>query len=76
MGFNRRKLQDQRREAAEKEAANRRATDAQVLIVAACWASKVRSWHPGDDNNRADRNAANPCEGVTLRVVRHNNEFS
>ena len=31
MGFNRRKLVDQRREAAEKEAANRRATDAQVL---------------------------------------------
>ena len=31
MGFNRRKLEDQRREAAEKEAASRRATDAQVL---------------------------------------------
>jgi hypothetical protein len=31
MGFNRRKLEDQRREAAKKEAANRRATDAQVL---------------------------------------------
>jgi hypothetical protein len=31
MGFNRRKQEDQRREAAEKEAANRRATDAQVL---------------------------------------------
>jgi beta-phosphoglucomutase-like phosphatase (HAD superfamily) len=31
MGFNRRKLEDQRREAAEKEAANRRATDTQVL---------------------------------------------
>jgi hypothetical protein len=31
MGFNRRKLEDQRREAAEKEAAGRRATDAQVL---------------------------------------------
>ena len=30
-GFNRRKLEDQRREAAEKEAANRHATDAQVL---------------------------------------------
>jgi hypothetical protein len=35
MGFNRRKLEDQRREAAEKEAANRRATDAQVLEDAA-----------------------------------------
>ena len=31
MGFNRRKLEDQRRDAAEKEAAKRRATDAQVL---------------------------------------------
>jgi hypothetical protein len=30
-GLHRRKLQDQRREAAEKEAANRRAIDAQVL---------------------------------------------
>jgi hypothetical protein len=31
MGFNRRKMEGQRREAAEKEAAARRATDAQVL---------------------------------------------
>jgi hypothetical protein len=31
MGFNRRKMGDQRRQAAEKEAAARRATDAQVL---------------------------------------------
>jgi hypothetical protein len=31
MGFNRRKIADQRRQAAEKEAASRRATDAQVL---------------------------------------------
>jgi hypothetical protein len=31
MGFNRRKMEDQRREAAEKEAATRRGTDAQVL---------------------------------------------
>ena len=31
MGFNRRKMEDQRREAAEKEAATMRATDAQVL---------------------------------------------
>ena len=31
MGFNRRKMEDQRRETAEKEAASRRATDAQVL---------------------------------------------
>jgi hypothetical protein len=31
MGFNRRKMEDRRREAAEKEAASCRATDAQVL---------------------------------------------
>jgi len=31
MGFNRRKMEDQRRQAAEKEAASRRATDAQVI---------------------------------------------
>jgi septal ring factor EnvC (AmiA/AmiB activator) len=31
MGFNRRKMEDQRRHAAEKDAAARRATDAQVL---------------------------------------------
>jgi hypothetical protein len=31
MGFNRRKMEDQRRTAAEKEATTRRATDAQVL---------------------------------------------
>jgi hypothetical protein len=31
MGFNRRKMEDQRRDAANKEAATRRATDAQVL---------------------------------------------
>ena len=31
MGFNRRKMEDQRRQAAEKEAAGRRAIDAQVL---------------------------------------------
>ena len=31
MGFNRRKMDDQRRQAAKKEAATRRATDAQVL---------------------------------------------
>ena len=31
MGFNRRKLEEQRQEAAAKEAASRRATDAQVL---------------------------------------------
>jgi hypothetical protein len=43
MGFNRRKMEDQRRDAAEKEAASRRATDAQVLQDAerliAAWTS-------------------------------------
>jgi hypothetical protein len=37
MGFNRRKMEDQRRDAAEKEAATRRATDAQVLEDVAIW---------------------------------------
>jgi len=31
VGFNRRKLEDERREAAEKEAANRRATAPQIV---------------------------------------------
>jgi hypothetical protein len=33
MGFNRRKMEDRRREAAEKEAATRRATGAQVRLL-------------------------------------------
>ena len=46
MGFNKRKMEDQRRDAAEKEAASRRATDAQVLedaerLIAACQAKRV-----------------------------------
>ena len=36
MGFNRRKMEDQRRTAAEKEAAARRTTDVQVLEDAEC----------------------------------------
>jgi hypothetical protein len=47
MGFNRRKMEDQRREAAEKEAASRRATDAQVLEDAerliAAWNERTSS---------------------------------
>ena len=48
MGFNRRKMEDQRRQVAEKETAARRATDAQVLEVrmkcgsstgGECWAN-------------------------------------
>jgi hypothetical protein len=34
MGFNRRKMEDERRQAAEKATAARRATDAQVLVDA------------------------------------------
>ncbi len=34
MGFNRRKIEDQRRDAAEKQAESRRATDAERLIAA------------------------------------------
>jgi hypothetical protein len=40
MGFNRRKMEDQRRHAAEKEAAGRRATDALVLKGA-----EASRWH-------------------------------
>jgi hypothetical protein len=36
MGFKRRKMEDQRRQAAEKEAAARRASDAQVLLLSPC----------------------------------------
>jgi len=41
MGFNRRKMEEERRQAAEKEAAGRRATDAQVLEDAGC----VSAWN-------------------------------
>jgi hypothetical protein len=47
MGFNRRKMEDQRRQVAEKQAAERRATDAQVLEDAerliAAWTSGRRN---------------------------------
>ena len=47
MGFNRRKMEDQRRQVAEKEAAARRATDAQVLEDAerliAAWNERLRA---------------------------------
>jgi hypothetical protein len=44
MGFNRRKMEDQHREAAEKEAATRRATDAQVLEDAE---RLIAAWNEG-----------------------------
>ena len=50
MGFNRRKMEDQRRQAAENEAATRRATDAQVLEDAerliAVWNERQRCMRP------------------------------
>jgi len=46
MGFNRRKMEDQRREAADKEAATRRATDAQVLTQSTCGCWIVTTTRP------------------------------
>ena len=47
MGFNKRKLEDQRRVAAEKEAASRRATDTQVLEDAE---RLIAAWNEGQAN--------------------------
>jgi hypothetical protein len=44
MGFNRRKMEDQRRAAAEKEASSRRANDAQVLEDAE---RLISAWNEG-----------------------------
>ena len=56
MGFNRRKMEDQRREAAEKEATTRRATDAQVLEDAerliAAWNERQALRAPAHDRRR------------------------
>ena len=56
MGFNRRKMEDQRREAANKEAAKRRATDAQVLEDAerliAAWNERQALRAPAHDRRR------------------------
>jgi len=49
MGFNKRKLEDQRREAADKEATNRRSTDALVALDAkapATWRYSLQSAAP------------------------------
>jgi hypothetical protein len=59
VGFNRRKMEDQRRQAAEKEAAARRATDEQVLEDAerliAVWNERQakRMEHRRRDEDRA-----------------------
>ena len=59
MGFNRRKLEDQRRQLAEKEAAARRATDAQVLEDAerliAAWNERQAKRMPRDGSALARR---------------------
>jgi hypothetical protein len=51
MGFNRRKMEDERRRAAEKEAASRRATDAQVLEDAA---RLIAAWNERQAKRMAD----------------------
>ena len=69
MGFNRRKLEDQRREAAEKEAATRRATDAQVLEDAECL---IAAWNERQAKRMPDAVLANyrcrHCCGVLVSV--------
>jgi hypothetical protein len=45
MGFNRRKMEDERRRPAEKKAVSRRATDAQVLEDAE---RLIAEWHKAD----------------------------
>ena len=52
MGFNRRKMEDQRRDAAEKEAATRRATDAQVLEDAE---RLIGAWNGSDSAKMSTR---------------------
>ena len=58
MGFNRRKLEDQRREAADKEAANRRATDAQVLEDAERLIGAWNERQAADQSSRRAKNTA------------------
>jgi hypothetical protein len=59
MGFNERKLQDQRRTAAEKEAASRRATEAQVLEDAE---RLITAW------NERQALRASPTIGAAIRA--------
>jgi hypothetical protein len=74
MGFDRRKMEDQRREAAEKEAASRGATDAQVLEAAerliAAWNERQEkrmpmlfSPTPIDQRNRLADSRSSPRRG-------------
>jgi hypothetical protein len=61
MGFNRRKMEDQRRQVAEKEAAARRATDAQVLEDAE---RLIAVWN----ERRANRMLFSPTIGAAVRA--------
>jgi hypothetical protein len=65
MGFNRRKLEDQRREAAEKEAANRRATDAQVLEDAE---RLIGAWNERQAKRMPILFSPTPTRGVTSQA--------
>jgi len=58
MGFNRRKMEDQRRQVAEKEAAARRATDAQVLEDAE---RLIKAW-----NGRQAKRMFSPTIGAAV----------
>jgi beta-phosphoglucomutase-like phosphatase (HAD superfamily) len=66
MGFNHRKLEDQRREAVQKEAAKRRATDAQVIEDAerliAAWKApgQANAYAVLADNRRCHHSGAVP----------------
>jgi cysteine desulfuration protein SufE len=62
VGFNRRKLEDQRREAAEKEAASRRATDAQVLGDAE---RLIGAWNEQQAKRMPMLFSPTPARGVT-----------
>ena len=59
MGFNKRKMEDQRRQVAEKEAASRRATDAQAFEDAerliAAWNERQSKRMPADHRGRSIR---------------------
>jgi hypothetical protein len=77
MGFIRRKIEDQRRQAAEKEVAGRRATDAQVLEDAerliGAWNERQAKRMPieggrGWPRNQARRNRHTPAVGDPCHV--------
>jgi hypothetical protein len=69
MGFNRRKMEDERRRVAEKEAANRRATDPQILEDAE---RLIAAWNERQAKHHADAVFANDrrCHRSPLLVLR------